>query len=291
MNFTRLEAYLRCSLATRTQACIVISPVSSSIRLHCLVFLTSLGGRFSRARSRDDLLKWHRERIVRNGLMIVIVGDLDESAMAKMVDTLFADLPEKGWLPEIPDINVKDMPEKVIHLPVGPTAQASVIMGGLTMTADDPKRWIAASMLNMILVTGRNSRLFRAVREETGKTYGLVSRLQSYSKTGALTISGRIDKDGVDETVALIRRTIAEFRKNGPTTAEERNAKAAYSAELAKTLTDHAQLANMLLTYAGFGWSIDTIRQSAEIAQSVDLSDPAYREALLPEMPTIVVGE
>ena len=57
-----------------------------------------------RATWRLHLLSWHRNRIVRDGLLIAVVGDIAVEHVGALVDAAFPGLPETGDLPELPPL-------------------------------------------------------------------------------------------------------------------------------------------------------------------------------------------
>jgi zinc protease len=243
-----------------------------------------------RAVTRDDLIRWHKDRIVRSGLLITIVGNLEEARMANLIDTLFYGLPDKGHVPKIPQVVSKPTPKKPIRLK-GTNAQAIIIVGGITGNASNIEDWTASFYLNHILAKGSKSRLFKSVREETGKTYGFSSKLVSYSKIGTVAINGKVSKDNLQKTIGIVKKTIAEFRKNGPTTKEIIDAKSGYASYDAKILKDHVKLAGRYNRWQRHGWSLDAMRNYQEIDKTIDLSDPKYRKMLIPESPVVLIAE
>ena len=244
-----------------------------------------------RAITRADLIGWHKDRIAREGLHITVVVDMEKEAMAELVDSLFEGLPARGKVPEIPDLTARVASSEPQHVSVANSAQAIVVSGGLTINAKNPEAWLAAGRLNMILSSGRKSRLFRTVRKETGKSYGFNPMLLPYSKTGVFAVFGMVDKSGLADTVTTVRETIMRFREEGPNASEIADVKAFTSANNAKTEQNHIQMANGIRNFSTFGWSLESIRRVKDIAQSIDLTDPKFRKALIPENPVILIVE
>jgi len=244
-----------------------------------------------RSVTREDLIQWHQDRIVRKGLEIVVVGDLDAAAMAELVDTMFAGLPERGYVPTIPELGVAPNAPDPQQVSFANSPQALIVSGGRAANAKNPESWLAMTQLNMILSAGQKSRLFRSVREETGKTYGFNSLFLPYSKSGMLAIFGFVDKSGLDKTISAIRETTMKFREEGPSESEQQDVKAFIAAHNLKVDQNHIKMAHSIRSFFIFGWSLDSVRHVKDIAQSVDLSDRKYREALIPENPVFLVVE
>ncbi len=243
-----------------------------------------------RAVTREDLIKWHRNRIVREGVLVTVVGNIYVAEMVKLVEALFDGLPQKGNVPKLPDVFSAPAPREPVRI-AGTNAQAIIIAGGFTQNASDYDTWSASFFLNRMLAKGAKSRLFKTVREQTGKTYGFNSLLQPYSKIGTLAINGRVSKENLQETVKTIKQTIADFRNNGPTAEEIADLKAGYTNADAKTLKNNVKQAVRYNRWQRYGWSLETVRRYQEIDQTIDLTDRKYREALIPENPVIVIAE
>ncbi len=242
-----------------------------------------------RAITRDDLVKWHRDRFSRDGLIVTVVGGISVQKMIALVDATFEGVPQKGFVPKLPKIEFKPIPAKPFVLN-GKNKQAIIIAGGPMTSPANAERWTAVYLLRGILANGQKSRLFRNVREKTGKTYGFSSGGQPYSQTGILSVFGRVSKDGLDKTVDIVRNTLTEFRKEGPTAKEISDIKAQSLAADAKLRKNHDKLAHMLNRFERYGWSLDESRNYIEIDKAVDLTNPKFREALIPENPVFVIA-
>ena len=240
---------------------------------------------------RLHLLSWHRNRIVRDGLVIAVVGNITAARAGALVDAAFPGLPEMGDLPELPPLAPKPPAAEPVTLRIREMEQVRVVTGARVPNAREPERWIAMVMLSDILTGGLKSRLHLRVRTETAATYGFQSTLLHTEAAGLLSIFGTVDPDRKDTALEALGRALDEFRRDGPTKAEIDDAHARQRALYAKGARDHATLASVLRNYVLYGWDVPTINRIPELAQTVDLGDPGYRRALLPSQMATVIAE
>ena len=240
--------------------------------------------------TRDDAIKWYQETFVKENLKIAIVGNLDRAEMTEKVERLFNGLAETGPLVDLPLIQPKTPSTNPVTLNVGLGQQALVILGGASATVDDPEAFVAATQLQQILGSGMKSRLFKDVRKETGKTYGIQAQLRNFTQTGVISFFGFIDKDGIENTLAILLDSLKKFREEGPTASEIESVKADAALSDAKMMKDHNSLAWVVASYLHYGCPIEQVRDLPDLIQRIDLSDSKYREAFLPEQLHVLIA-
>lgn len=240
--------------------------------------------------TRDDAIKWHQETFVKENLKIAIVGNLDRTEMAEKVERLFNGLVETGFSVELPLIRPKTPAAEPVTVDVGLGQQALVILGGASVTVQDPESYIAATQLQQILGSGVKSRLFKDVRKKTGNTYGIQAQLRNFTQTGVVSFFGFVDKDGIENTLTILLESLKKFREDGPTAGEIESVKAEAALSDAKMIKDHNSLAWVVASYLHHGWTIEQARDLPNLIQRIDLSDPKYREAFLPEQLHVLVA-
>jgi predicted Zn-dependent peptidase len=105
-----------------------------------------------------------------------------------------------------------------------PLEQAHILLGtnGLSAVAVDRYGYL---LLNVLLGGNMSSRLFQEIREKRGLAYSIYSYISSYSDCGYLAIYLGVDKDSVNESLALIARAINTLQNTPVTEGELLNAK------------------------------------------------------------------
>lgn len=167
--------------------------------------------------TRDDLRAFHKAIFARKGLKVSVVGAIDAETLKKELDRVFGELPEGPTLLPVPDTAPKLGQIVNVGYELPQTSLQLVYPG---MDRKDPD-FFAAYLLNHILGGGSfTSRLFVEVREKRGLAYSVDSSLVTSEHSNFLSISTATRSDRAAETLALMRKVIAEIAEKGVTEEE-----------------------------------------------------------------------
>ncbi len=173
---------------------------------------------FSRL-TRDDLLRYYRNRYAPDNSVVAVAGDVDPEAVFEMVKKAMG-----GW---------ERRPLPVVSLPAEPrqssprraegehdVSQVWARMAWHTIDLFHPDLY-ALDMAAAVLSEGRASRLFRRAVEEEG----LTEQIDAWSYTpwympGNFGVAFQAPSEKVDRALAVVREEIARL-KAGPVTQEE----------------------------------------------------------------------
>jgi zinc protease len=230
--------------------------------------------------------------LMRSGLIVAVVGDIEEAELGRLLDRVFGGLP-LGAPPALPPD--WQPPTKARTVVVErPVPQSTALMGLPSITRDDPD-WYAALLLNHILGGGgQQSRLFTEVREKRGLAYGASSSLRSYRKAGLLVISTASANERIAEAIRIVRGELARLRNEGPTEAEFANAKAYLGGALALSLDSSSAIASLLHSMQVDNLPPDHLGRRTNLINAVKIDDVRRlaRRLLREEvMTTVVVGK
>ena len=224
----------------------------------------------------EDLRKFHRKKFTADRMVISIAGNFERSALMDLTHKYFSPLPKSSR------IFIRNKPLSgrshncTVRRDVG--KQGHLILGAVAPGLDDTRRY-AASMVGVILGEGSSSRLYKSVREKDGLAYSIYSYGSTYADTGVMGIYACTSIGDFARAEGRIHETIAEFVKNGPTTAEVRSAKAQLKAGIIfslENLWDRASLFARDELYYGaktkFSESLDSIERvtEAEISEAAN---------------------
>ena len=222
--------------------------------------------------------------LMRSGLIVAAVGDIDEAELARLLDRTFGALPP-DWQPPVKPHTI------VIERPV---PQSTALMALPSITRDDPD-WYVALVLNHILGgSGQQSRLFTEVREKRGLAYGASSSLRSYRKAALLVISTASANERVAEAIRVVRGELARLRTDGPTEQEVTDAKTYLSGALALSLDSSGSVASLLHSMQVDNLAPDHLTKRANLIAAVKIDDVRRlaRRLLREEvLTTVVVGK
>jgi len=182
--------------------------------------------------------------LIRSGLIVAAVGDIDEAELSRLLDRTFGSLPVGTALPLPPDWQPPTKPHTIVV--ERPVPQSTALMALPGIARDDPD-WYAALAVNHVLGGGgQQSRLFVEVREKRGLAYGASSSLRSYRKANLLVISTASANERVAEAIRVVRGELVRLRTEGPTEQEFADAKTYLTGALALSLDSSSAIAGLL---------------------------------------------
>jgi zinc protease len=205
--------------------------------------------------SMADIEAWRRDVIVRDTLILVTAGPMTPVESGREIDAMFAGLPQSGRVPE-PAKPAFRSPGKLIVLE-RPTAQTAIIAGGpmnFTVTPDELRFDIAAAVLG----GGSSGRLFSAVRERLGATYGISASLYDVDiGTRALLIRTAVANEKAADVLAAIRAEYSRYVAEGVTDDEIEPLKTQLVTGVHENTRRALGLANKLLAQDVLGYPED----------------------------------
>ncbi len=168
---------------------------------------------------KPEIEAWHKAVIAREHLRIVIGGPMTVEQTGIEIDRIFSTLPEKSQVPARRNANVT-APARMIVLERD-VKQSIIIAGGPTNRAGGNIA-IARSIGVGVLSEGSGtSRLFLALREKLGATYGASASTASIDGyTSLLQLSTSVSNDKVKESIAALRAEYSRLRTDGITSEE-----------------------------------------------------------------------
>ena len=242
-----------------------------------------------RAITADDLRALHKRLFSREGLLVVVAGDISEQRMIRMVDAVFGDLPEKSGMPRIDKpVMPRQARQKIIRKPV---AQSIVLMGGDSLLRSDPD-FIPAYVVNHILGGGGfGSRLMEEVREKRGLAYSVYSAMFAYRKAGMFFAYAGTRNDKALLARDIMLANIRRVAKEGVTGRELEEAKDYLIGSWLLRFDSTTKIASVLLGLRQQDLGIDYLQKRNGLMRAVTLEDAkrAARRMLHPERMQVVV--
>jgi zinc protease len=244
------------------------------------------------AAATPELLKKRvAELLLRNGLIVAVVGDIGEAELAGQLDRSFGMLPT-GTPPALPPQWVPPTKPRVVVVE-RPVPQSSALMAVPGIPRDDPD-WYAALVMNHVLGGGgQQSRLFNEVREKRGLAYSVSSGLRTYKRAALLVMSGSAN-ERIAEAIEVIRAEMGRMRTEGVTAAELTDARTYLTGALALSLDSSGSIAGLLHSMQIDGLSPDHMTRRAALIAAVTLDDvrKVAKRLLRDEaLTTVVVGK
>lgn len=164
--------------------------------------------------SREDLLRFHDERVRPAQGLLVMAGAIDSAEAQRLADTYFGAWSGRGATPP----PARPAPQRarteilLVHRPG--SVQSNILVGNTTWMPTDTRSY-ALILANQVLGGAADARLFQILREEKGWTYGSYSSLGRVRGIGTFTASAEVRTEVTDsalvELLAQVRRLGAEL--------------------------------------------------------------------------------
>lgn len=166
----------------------------------------------------DQVRAFYKQYYVARNAVFSIVGDLDREAAEQLVEQVIADLPAGKRAPAVVPVPAltKAQEQRVYH----PSTQTHVQMGAPGMHRGDPDYFTLYVGNHVLGGGGLVSRLFEEVREKRGLSYSVSSHFSPMEQDGPYLFSLQTRNDQVDESLAVMRKTLQDYVDKGPTEKE-----------------------------------------------------------------------
>ena len=219
----------------------------------------------------EDLKALTRRLFTRDGLLVTVVGDIDEETLKKKLDDVFGGLPEASGMPDTPEAEVTRGPKVDV---IDRNIPQSVIQFGFRGIKRDDPDFIAAYVMNSILGDGGfGSRLTEEVREKRGLSYSVGSDLYPLRRAGLFVGSAATVNARAGETIDILKREIARMADQGPTAKELDEAKTYITGSYALRFDSNRKIARQLLAIRRDNLGIDYVEKRNSLVDAVTLDD------------------
>lgn len=221
--------------------------------------------------NRAGLQERRAALMTRAGLMITIVGDIDEAAAGRMIDHIFGQLPQGAARPEPPDVHLR-APTPLIIRPL-PQPQSLILFAAPGIDYDDPD-WIPLAVANYIIGGGGfSSRLMDQVREQRGLVYGIGTGPSVRDHSALIIGSAQTENEHVAEAIQVTRDEIGRIYRDGATQAEVNDAITYLTGSFALDLDSDVKIAGVVGGYQSAGRPIDYVNRRNDLIRLVTLAD------------------
>ncbi len=191
--------------------------------------------------TRDQLVKWHRERYAPQNAILTIAGDVDTVSLMSKVKLLAMVWTRHAFEPKLSAIPGAAQARRVVVVNRPGSVQTTLRMGNLTIDRKH-EDYFALTIANRILGGGSSGRLFLNLREEKGFTYGIYSQLQTRRQAGPWQISGDIKANSTAEAMKEIFKEIGRLRDEPVPAQELEEAKRSIVASFALSLEQPSRI-------------------------------------------------
>jgi len=227
-----------------------------------------------KACTRDDVVKFHHGFVTPERSTLVVVGDVNPTALVASLEKAFADWKSTGGAPAGdpygPAAPIHGRSVRVVNKPEATQAQVRMMCPSVPRNHPD---WYAIQVANTICGAGFTSRLVNSIRVEQGLTYSIGSGFVQARAAGAFSISTFTRNDQlrkcVDATLAEVKKLVDE----GPAEAEVEKAKNYLKGQFPLGLQSPDELASEIVNADFFGLPQDFIATYPAKIDAVTMAD------------------
>ncbi len=217
--------------------------------------------------NRNDVSVFARQRLAKDNLFIVIVGDLSAKEAALALDKIFGALPDKAGGAEPALANLSARTQTILVRREG--TQTNILFAAPMLPRKDGS-WAAAEVANYILGGGGFvSRLTRELREKEGLTYGVSTNLASMEKASLLLGELAADNDKAAKAVSRLKEVWGNLYENGVQEEEVQAAKDYLTGSLPLALSSTDAAASVLLGIQLDGFDKDYLARFGDEVRAV----------------------
>lgn len=240
--------------------------------------------------TRNDLLVFHATHYVANRAIVAMTGDITRTQAEQIALQLTERLPQGAPLPALPDVTLSPATEQRIP---HPASQAHILIGMPAYARHDPDHF-ALTVGNYVLGGGGFvSRLTQQVREKRGLTYGVSSYFNPMAQDGPFQIGLQTQKQQADQALKLVRDTVADFLRDGPTASELKAAKDNLIGGFALRIDSNRKILENIAAIGFYDLPLDyldTWTDNIAKVSAAEVKAAFNRKIQLDKLSTVVVG-
>lgn len=241
----------------------------------------------------NKLRNFHRDYYVQSRATVAMIGAVSRERAREIAEQLMARLPASGKNPA-PLAPVKPLAAPIEKRIKHPGTQSHILVGTPFLARGDPD-YYALLLANKVLGgSGFVSRLYKAVREERGLTYGVSSGFSLAAQPGLFTVSLQTRREATGQALQVVRDELARFVRDGPTESELEAARSNLVGGFVFRIDANSKILRLMSAIGFHGLGLDYLDRWVDRINTVTLDEvrDALRRRLDPEtLVTVVAGE
>ncbi len=235
--------------------------------------------------------KYYQTYFVPNRSYLVLVGDLTRAEAETLAEKHFGAWQRKEVI--TPELTAPERPEGVVvnFVPRAGSVQSNIIISHPARVEPGTKEAIRAGIVNSILGSGFNGRLFQNLREDKGYTYGAYSNIANSEVIGNFQANSNVRNEVTDSAVAQFMLELTKISSEPVTDDELKRAKSQLVGSFGRALESPERIASYALNTVRYGLDRDfypTYLKKVEATSQNDLLEVA-RDIITPQNTHIVV--
>ncbi|MBB4079231.1 putative Zn-dependent peptidase [Lewinella aquimaris] len=228
---------------------------------------------------------------VPNRSYLVMVGDITPDEARELASTHFSDWERKEVA--VPKFPTPQRPEgvKVSFVPRAGAVQSNVIISQPIELEPGTKEAIRANLLNIVLGSGFNGRLFANLREDKGYTYGAYSSTSDDRIVGNFRAYANVRNEVTDSAVTQFLYELEQIATKPMTEKELADAKMQIAGSFGRALESPQRIASFALNTARYKLDRDFYPNYLKVVENSSVNDisEVARDIIDPNRTHIIV--
>lgn len=241
--------------------------------------------------SVDKLKAFYQQYYVAANAVVAIVGDLDRNGAEQLAERVVGKLPQGQAAADLPAVApLKQGKEIRIEYP---SAQTHILMGQPGMKRGDADYFALYVGNHMLGGSGLVARLAEEIREKRGLAYSTYSYFMPMRKLGPYIIGVQTRNDSAQQSLDVLRATVAKFIKDGPTPEELEASKKNITGGFPLRISSNKKIIDYIAMIGFYQLPLDYLDTFNHKVQAVTITDikKAFQKRIdVNKMVTVMVG-
>jgi len=243
--------------------------------------------------SRDEFVRFHRQNLVPNNAVLIVVGDVRYDEIVKQVESLFSTWNRgEEMVANFPAPPVRTSRKAYLVDRPG-SAQSNIVIAnsGILRTSPD---YFPIMLMHTVLGANASSRLFMNLREDKGYTYGAYSTLDARRTAGTFRVTAEVRTPVTGDSLKEFFYELNRIRSEPVSQKEIADAKSYLTGVFPIRLETQEGLTDQLVQIKMLGLPNDYLEAYRDRVQAVTVDEiqRVAREYVKPdEAALIVVGD
>jgi len=238
-----------------------------------------------------NLEAFFKQYYVAQNAVLVIVGDLRQAEAKVLADKITSAIPRgeaAAPLPAVDDLATAS--EQHIEFP---SSQSHLLVGQPGTTRTDPDYFELYVGNHVLGGGGLVSIINDEIREKRGLSYSAYSYFRPMREAGPFQLGLQTRNEQAEEALTVLRQTLRDFVKNGPTEEQLEAAKQNITGGFALRLDSNSKIADYLGVIGFYQLPLDYLdkfKQRVNAVSKAQIQDAFLRRVDPDKMATVIVG-
>lgn len=216
----------------------------------------------------DQVKQFYLKNYVAKNARVVMVGDLSTAKAKQIADEVTSKLPSGKAEKTLPRVELPTPLPQVAHWPFQ-SVQTVVMLGQIGIDINSTDRYalsMATAILGQLPLT---SILFQVIREQAGLAYSPAAYVTPTAERGPFIVLFNTRTAETARAVTLLKKTMADYIKNGPTQAQVKLAREYMLGKFKTQFISNEDLVELLNTIALYNRPLNSWQKAMHAYQTM----------------------